>query len=622
MPLTMAGILSDNSPELKRFYGDSMNKNRLVVLLLVFVLAGLKMAPAKNVLTQILGAYQKYQEINMTLWLVGDVSAEKRFGKELQFFLGLTQKPEKDPKVNAYVRGIFDRLTPNFNDRGMKYTVHVIRESSANAFVIPGGHVYVHTGLLDLAQSDDELAAVISHELAHAERRHALKNFRASTVAMALLDKAVKNKKDRETWGALLGYLTLMKFSRQQEDEADDIGQMRLAVSGFNPAAQVTLWEKFLKKFGDSKGVEQYLSSHPPSSDRIQNARNNLAKMNVAEQSVFANTRQIMTIERVNMVNNFSFESTPDQAGLLPGWEIAEGRAGLADSIAITGRRSLQIWSEQRMIATRVLSDYIAVNEGSDLNFSIWARSENGQQNAAIGIELYDAGKRLRNRLWAVRASAPLPAEWQKIEARLVNTPEKKLFGANNAFMRIVLQTGPFSQGSVWLDDISLRPSSAVEAVNLLAGGDFERNEANGLPWGVTGRPELISLDFERFNSGYASLRMNGAGNGETSFGFAPIPVEGLKPGQILTCSMFFQGDRQQKGMVVVEMLDANGQALARRPAQMEFEAVPGRWQATSFSFTHQLQKEEEGIVKAIQVRVGANIPADAAIWFDTFIMR
>ena len=593
-----------------------------IVILLISLFSSVRVS-AKNVLEQLLGVYQTYQEVNMSLWLVGDIGAEKRFGKELQLWMGLTQKPVKDKKVNEYVKGIFNRLLPHFKDRGMKYDVRVIQDSTANAFVIPGGHVYVHSGMLDMVDSDDELAAVISHELGHAERRHSLRNFRASTLMVAVLNKAVKNRQDRETWGALLSYITLMKFSREQEDEADDIGQMRIARAGFNPAAQVTLWEKFLKRYGDSKGLEQYLSSHPPSSQRIQNARNNLSKMNVAPGAVFANTRQIMTIEPTNLINNYSFEAASTSAGLLPGWQIAEGKAGLSQQTAASGRKALQMWPEARNSATRVLSDFIAINEASDLAFSIQGRSENGTQNAAIGIELYDAGKRLRNRIWAIRPMAVLGAEWQPIDARLVNSKEKKIFAANNAFMRILLQTGPFSQGSVLFDDLSLRPFAAAPVLaNLLPGGDFERNDGNGVPAGVVGAPELVSIDYDKFNSGYASLKFQATQEGEAGFSFAPVPVEAIKPGQPLAWSLFFQGDRQQKGMVVVELLDVAGKPLARRLAQFEFEALPDRWQATSHSCKFELQKEEEGLVKAVQVRVAANMPAGAHLWFDTFVMR
>lgn len=600
-----------------------MKINRLIYIIFLFVVVFLPQASAKkNVFEQILGAYQKYQEINMTLWLVGDIGAEKRFGKELQMWMSLTQKEEKNPAIKNYVRSIFDRLVPQFNNRGMKFTVQVVRDSTANAFVIPGGHVYVNTGLLDLVQSDDELAAVISHELSHAERRHSLANFRASTVAVAVLNKAVKNKKDRETWGALLSYLTLMKFSRQQEDEADDIGQFRMANAGFNPAAQVSLWEKFLNKFGDKKGLEQYLGSHPPSSDRVQNARNNLLKMNVAEQKVFSNSRSILRNDRINLLSNGSFEAELLPTGQMAAWEISEGRAALAEMNAFTGRRSLQMTSEQRMGVTRVLSDFIAVNEATDMTFSAWCRSENGQQNAAIGIELYDANRRLRNRVWAVRESSPVATAWTRIEGRLGNSPEKKIFAGNTAFMRIVLQTGLMSQGSVWYDELRLRPAGTVDPINMIAGGDFESLAANGFPEGVGADKQLAALDFSKANSGYASLRLQSPVAVESGFVFAPLALETLQPGQEITCSFYFQADHQQKGLVIVELVDENGNPLPRRLAQCEFEAIAGNWQATSFAFKNELQNEETGKARAIQIRVIANLVAGANLWFDTFVMR
>jgi len=598
-----------------------MKTARLILFTGILIFVGLFEVQAKNVLTQILGAYQKYQEVNMTLWLVGDVGAEKRFGQELKFWMGLTYKEEKDPKIHNYVKGIFDRLVPHFNNRGMKFDVRVVRNSAANAFVIPGGHVYVFTGLLDMAKSDDELAAVISHELAHAERRHSLQNFRASTVAVALLNKAVKNKRDRETWGALLGYLTLMKFSRQQEDEADDIGQFRMAKAGFNPAAQVSLWEKFLKKFGDSKGLEQYLSSHPPSSQRVENARNNLKKMNVAEQKTFSNTRNILTADKVNLLVNPSFEADVNTKGEIPGWQIVEGSALVVEKNAKSGRRSLNLKSDQRMGVTRVLSDFIAVNEKSDFIFSGSARSVDGKVNAAVGVELYDSSKRLRNRIWAVRESSPLPEQWVRLEARLANINDRRIFAANTAFMRIVLQTGLVSQGETWFDDFRLRPTTAVDPVNLLAGGDFETIQ-NGLPEGIIADKASVSADFSRSVSGYSSLLIKGVASGETGFAFEPINLSSFKPAQDLSCSFHFQADQPAKGLVIAEYLDASGRPLARRIAQFEFDAGPGNWQATSFSFKHELQKDESATAKSLSIRIAANLQPGASLWVDNFIMR
>jgi Zn-dependent protease with chaperone function len=577
---------------------------------------------AKNVFEQILGAYQKYQEINMTLWLAGDVGAEKRFGKELQMWMGLTYKEEKNPAVKNYVKSIFDRLVPQFNNRGMKFDVRVIRNNTANAFVIPGGHVYVFTGLLDLVQSDDELAAVISHELAHAERRHSLQNFRASTIAVALLERAVKNKKDRETWGALLSYLTLMKFSRQQEDEADDIGQFRMARAGFNPAAQVSLWEKFLRKFGDSKGLEQYLSSHPPSSDRVENARKNLAKMNVSEQTAFSNTRNILAAEKINLLKNPSFELEREADGRVPAWEATEGVCAIAENLGVTGRRSLQLSSLQRLNVTRVLSDFIPVDQASDFVVSGWCRSETGNQSAAVGVELYDASRRLRNRLWTVRAASVVPASWTYFEARLANTGENRIFAANTAFARIVLQAGLSEVGSVWFDELRIKPAAAIDPVNLVAGGDFETVDANGAIYGVIANASLVSADKTKSNTGYSSLLLRQTGPGDAGFAFAPIPLSSLKPGQKLNGSFYFHADRQQKGLIIAELVDASGNPLPRRLAQVEFEAGTAGWQATSFSFNLDLQNDEATRAVGLQIKMAAGFSDSTSMWFDTFIMR
>lgn len=596
-----------------------MTSNNKLIAIVVLCLSMATLAQA-NVLRDILNVYQTYQEVNMALWLTGDIGAEKRLGKELQFWMNLTYKEEKDPKVVRYVTGLFERLRPHFRDRGMNYNVRVIRNNTANAFVIPGGHVYVFTGLIDMVSSDDELAAVISHELAHAERRHSLKNFRASTAAVAVLNHAIKNKKDRQTWGTLLGYLTLMQFSRDQEREADDVGQFRMAAAGFNPAAQVTLWEKFLKKFGDSKGLEQYLGTHPPSSERVSNARNNLAKMNVSEKAVFSNTRMLMSAQPVNTLPNPSFEDNAKSGAMPQSWELTDGVAVVADKVFMHGRHSLELQSGQRLERTRVMSDFIAVNENSDFNLSAFVRSEDGSQNAALGIELYDASKRLRNRFWLVESRA-IPVAWTKIEAKIVNNNEQKIFAANNAFMRIVLQSGLMSTGRVWFDNLRLRPGSTKDPVNYLATGDFEYADASGRPAGVSGEASLVAIDNTRANTGYSSLIVKGAKDGETGFTFEPMSVQTFKQGQQVACSFYFFSEKQLRGMVVVELLDVAGKVLSRRLAEAQFETNPNNWNGTSFVFKYELTPEEAA-VKTVRVRVAANIKPGESIWFDSFVMR
>ena len=255
-------------------------KRLITILFIVLMSTNSCYAGSKNFLSQLFKVYKTYEETNLLLWLTGDVGAEKRLGKELAAIQKLTSRKESDQAKVARVTRIFNKLAPQYNTHGMGLRLTVLHDSTVNAFAMPGGNVYVYSGICDFLQSDDELAAVIAHELGHVERRHSLKNFRASSALTLLLQQAVKNKRDRETWGAIASAFALMSFSRTQEDEADDVGQYKMAAAGFDPAAQITVWERFLKQSGKSNKLQQLLSSHPSHEKRIENAKKNLAKMN------------------------------------------------------------------------------------------------------------------------------------------------------------------------------------------------------------------------------------------------------------------------------------------------------------------------------------------------------
>ena len=467
-------------------------KNKSILLALLFlVLASANncFAGSKNFLKQLFKVYQDYEEVNMLLWLTGDVRAEKLLGKELAFWQGLTSKKEGDQAKVQRVMNIFNKLAPQYNTHGMKLKCTVLHDNTVNAFAIPGGNVYVYSGIIDFLQSDDELAAVIAHELAHVEKRHSLKNFRTSTALSLLLEKAVKNKKNKEAWTAVLSALALMKFSRTQEDEADDVGQYRLAAAGFNPYGQVQVWERFLKKYGDSKGIEKFLSSHPSHAARIENAKKNLAKMNYqppvqasAETPSATSSNGEYAIEEPapaprakvqyeepsqsyqppqpaapqNYVLDGDFENGYTSDNKLENWEVKEGLFKLSNKVVLTGQNALEGSTNGSFSKGRILSNYIPVNQYSNLTLNVCVKSETGRQVGAIGIEIYDANKRLRNRVWA-KSMMAFPAEWNKVEAKLANSEASpKLFTSTTAFIRVLLQVGPGPNGSLWFDDISV----------------------------------------------------------------------------------------------------------------------------------------------------------------------
>ncbi|RCK78057.1 MAG: hypothetical protein OZSIB_1833 [Candidatus Ozemobacter sibiricus] len=592
------------------------------ILLLVLTMA--TTAEARNLLGDLLNAYSKYQEVNMLLWLSGDVKAEKRFGQEVKWFLNLTNKKVKDPETLRWVNTIFDRIKPHFRDRGFDYDITVYEGNTVNAFAIPGGNIFIYKGMLDFVGSDDELAAVLAHELAHAERRHSLKHFRQSVAFQLLLQKAVKNKRDRETWGALVGALTMLKFSREDEVEADDLGQAKLFAAGFNPAAQVVLWEKFVAKFGKGdKGLMQYLSTHPPSQDRVEFARKNLAKFQVPETRDFNLSFNLLSDVQDNLLQNGSFETDLIARGQPDAWTVKEGKAFLAEGGAMTGRRSLQVVTESGLRPARVVSEFIAVKPDSRLTFTGAVRGEGDGQRVSIGAELYDAKKRLRGFIWPILANQPVTSAWTKVQGAIEGgpTPDRHL-QKDTAFIRLILQQGPMSKGSVWFDDLLLQRAGVSRPTNLVAGGDFEYAGPGGLPEGLTGTPGALARDIQRFKTGYASLRLANAGSGETEVEFPPIPLNSLKEGQELQGTFHFCGSAEIKGRCLLEFLDEAGNPLSRRLIDKEFTAKPDLWQATGFRARVRFEGQEKAVARSVGLRFVAQIPAGAHLWLDGVILR
>jgi len=145
-----------------------------------------------------------------------------------------------------------------------------------NAFALPGGKVGVYSGLLRLASSDDELAFVMGHELAHVTSRHgAQRATEMLGVALAgvAVEEATKNSKNRELWlgayglGASLGTLA---YSRFHESEADFIGLKFVAYAGYDPRAAVSFWEKMAAASAKSGAkMPAFLSTHPSDEKRI-----------------------------------------------------------------------------------------------------------------------------------------------------------------------------------------------------------------------------------------------------------------------------------------------------------------------------------------------------------------
>lgn len=168
----------------------------------------------------------------------------------------------------------------------MDWEFYVINSNDVNAFVLPGGKVFVFTGLLPIAQDEDGLATVLGHELAHQYARHSAE--RLSLVRVIFLVQLLLRFFVDTTFltnRLILSLGLLNPFSRKCEREADYIGLLLMAQACYNPEKAVGLWERMKAAQAAMKQPPEYLSTHPSHENRIKNIREWLPKAEMVRES-------------------------------------------------------------------------------------------------------------------------------------------------------------------------------------------------------------------------------------------------------------------------------------------------------------------------------------------------
>lgn len=184
--------------------------------------------------------------------------------------------PTRDAKVSGYVNCVADAITAHMGG-SRNWEVQVFDDKAVNAFALPGGKIGVFTGLLKVAKTQDQLASVIGHEVAHVLAGHSasrVSNEMAAQLGVSVLSAASGVDPNMIGMGANL--LLLLPFSRGDETEADILGQEAMARAGFDPRAAIELWRNMAQA---SQGAPpEFISTHPAHDTRIENLQNRLAK--------------------------------------------------------------------------------------------------------------------------------------------------------------------------------------------------------------------------------------------------------------------------------------------------------------------------------------------------------
>ena len=200
-----------------------------------------------------------------------EIAAGKQYATEIDH----TAKMVTDPVVNEFVNRLAQNLARN-SDLTIPLTVKVIDDPSLNAFALPGGFLYVNSGLVLAADEEAQVAGVIAHEIAHAAARHWASQMTKATLLQYIMIPLIFVPMSYPVYlGAsqALNFgipIAFMKFSRSAEAEADMLGLQYMYKAGYDPSAYVSFFSKIIEQDRRSPGsVPTVFASHPPTPERI-----------------------------------------------------------------------------------------------------------------------------------------------------------------------------------------------------------------------------------------------------------------------------------------------------------------------------------------------------------------
>ena len=222
------------------------------------------------------------------------VKQEIELGREAQREVRKQVPEVDDAQVRAYISGIGKRLVARAGGPKYPYSFSTANYREINAFALPGGPVWIHRGTIAAAANEAQLASVVAHEIAHIAQRHAADQISKQLVAnglIGLLGAFLGN--DRSAQTAQLGARVLaggymLKFSRDDEREADTVGASILRRAGWDAREMAAFMERLRKEQGrDPAALQVFLSSHPAPAERAARLRKTVRGGGLKDSAAF-----------------------------------------------------------------------------------------------------------------------------------------------------------------------------------------------------------------------------------------------------------------------------------------------------------------------------------------------
>ena len=206
---------------------------------------------------------------------------ERAFGHELAMEIENNAKLVEDPEIVQYVTQLTQQLVAH-SDAKVPFEVKILDNDEVNAFALPGGFLYVNTGLITAAEDEAELAGVLSHEIAHVAARHATKNAtRAQIADIATLALGMFGGPTVAVIRQVANFavpMTFLKFGRNAEREADLLGLEYQYAAGYDPNAMVQFFERMQAQQKKLGFIARTFQTHPMKEERVRRAQEEIAR--------------------------------------------------------------------------------------------------------------------------------------------------------------------------------------------------------------------------------------------------------------------------------------------------------------------------------------------------------